>query len=393
MSKAKVIVLSVVVQGLSKAEAARRYEVSWQWVHTLVTRYEAGGLDAVEPQSRRPLSNPRATPADVRGRVVELRRQLEAAGLDAGPVTIASHLRAEGAAAPAASTIRRVLRDAGLVTPTPKKRPRSSLRRFQADQPNDCWQSDFTHWRLADGRDLEVIDWLDDHSRYLLSLTARTRVTGPDVVATFTDNVEAHGLPASTLTDNGSVYTARFTGGKNAYEHLLAALGVHQKNGHPGHPQTQGKIERFHQTLKKWLDKQPAADTTADLQRQLDRFQDLYNHHRPHRALAGQTPAAAYQATPKASPTGQPGGDLHRVRLDHVDNGGKTSLRRAGRMHHLGVGYAHRGQPVLILIDPATATVIHRTTGQVLSRHDIDPARAYWRNKDTEPGRWPGSER
>jgi transposase InsO family protein len=392
MSKPRVIVLSVVVQGLTKAEAARRYDVSWQWVHTLVTRYHAGGLDALEPRSRRPLTNARATPDRLRDRIVELRKQLDADGLDAGPVTIAAHLSAEGLTAPSTSTIRRILHHAGLIVPAPNKRPRSSLHRFQADQPNECWQSDFTHWPLADGTDVEIIDWLDDHSRLLLSLTAFTRVTGPDVVTTFTANVNDYGLPASTLTDNGMVYTARFVGGRNAFEYLLATLHVQQKNCHPGHPQTQGKIERFHQTLKKWLTKQPRAATLADLQRQLDRFRSLYNEHRPHRALDGRTPAAAYQATPKAIAASSTNPHF-RVRLDHVDTGGKISLRRTGRMHHLGVGYPHHGQPVIVLIDATTATVVHRTTGEVLSTHTIDADHIYWRNTQQKPGRWPGSQR
>ena len=396
MSKPRVIVLSVVVQGLSKAEAARRYDVSWQWVHTLVSRYHAGGLDALEPRSRRPLTNARATPDRLRDRIIELRKQLDADGLDAGPITIAAHLHAEDRTAPSTSTIRRILHQAGLVVPAPKKRPRSSLRRFQADQPNECWQSDFTHWQLvspdATSTDVEILDWLDDHSRLLLSLTASTRVTGADVVTTFTANVNDYGLPASTLTDNGVVYTARFVGGRNAFEYLLDTLHIQQKNGHPGHPQTQGKIERFHQTLKKWLAKQPPAATLADLQAQLDRFRHLYNQHRPHRALDARTPAAAYQATPKALPAGSNTNGHFRVRLDHVDTGGKISLRRAGRMHHLGVGYTHRGQPTIVLIDATTATVVHRTTGEVLSTHDIDTDRIYWRNTQQKPGRWPGSQ-
>lgn len=392
MSKARVIVLSVVHQGLSKAEAARRFEVSWQWVHLLVSRYEQGGLEAVEPRSRRPATNRNATPDLVRDRIVELRKQLDADGLDAGPVTIAAHLHREGVTAPSTSTIRRILHSAGLITPSPKKRPRSSLRRFSADQPNECWQSDFTHWKLADGTDIEILNWLDDHSRMLLSITAHTPVTGETVVDTFITTINTYGLPASTLTDNGTVFTARFTRGTNAFEYLLATLRIQQKNGHPGHPQTQGKIERFHQTLKKWLTRQPAATTMAELQTQLDRFQQIYNHHRPHRALGGLTPATSYHATPKAWPEQTTPTPHFRVRLDRVDTGGKVSLRRAGRMHHLNVGYAHRGTPVLILIDTTTATITHRTTGEILSQHLIDPNRKYWRNTQKEPGRWPGSQ-
>jgi transposase InsO family protein len=251
MSKARVIVLAVVHQGLTKAEAARRYGVSWQWVHTLVCRYNQGGLDAVEPRSRRPVSNSKGTAVGVADRIIELRKQLDADGLDAGPVTIAQHLADEGIQAPSTSTIRRILHAAGLIVANPKKRPRSSLHRFVADQPNECWQSDFTHWPLADGTDTEILNWLDDHSRLLLSITAFTRVSGDDVIDTFTSNVNAYGPPASTLTDNGSVYTSRFTGGRNAFEYLLHLLRVQQKNGRVNHPQTQGKIERFHQTLKK----------------------------------------------------------------------------------------------------------------------------------------------
>src|ERR1700745_2864932 len=140
------------------------------------------------------------------------------------------------------------------------------------------------HGQLADGTDVEVLNWLDDHSRYLLSCTAHAPVTGDDVVATFVAVIDDHGPPASTLTDNGRVYTARFTGGRNAFEYLLPVLGVRQKNGSPGHPQTQGKIERFHQTLQRWLLARPTARNLTELQRQLDEFSEHYNEHRPHRA-------------------------------------------------------------------------------------------------------------
>jgi len=389
VSKERVIVLSVVQQHLSKAETARRYHVSWRWVHTLVTRYQTCGWEAVEARSRRPHSNSRAVAAELRERIILLRRELQAAGLDHGPVSIAARLSQEGLRPPAFSTIRRILTAAGLITAEPKKRPKSSYRRFQADQPNECWQSDFTHWQLADGTDVEIINWLDDHSRYLLTSRAYRRVTGQTVITTFLNIAEAYGLPQSTLTDNGSVYTSRFTGGRNGFEYLLAYLGITQKNGHPGHPQTQGKIERFHQTLKRWLTAQPAAATIADLQTQLDTFTSIYNQIRPHRALHGTTPAQAYASTIKAAPASQPGEPHYRVRNDHVDRLGKISLRRAGRMHHLGVGAAHKGSAVTILIDADTVTVIHQSTGEVLSEHTIDPDRSYWRNQHRQPGRWP----
>jgi hypothetical protein len=129
----------------------------------------------------------------------------------------------------------------------------------------------------------------------------------------------------------------------------------------------------------------------AELQTQLDTFTHIYNQIRPHRALQGATPAHTYAATIKAAPAAQPSNPHYRVRNDHVDRLGKISLRRAGRMHHLGVGAAHKGQAVTILIDANTVTVIHQDTGEVLSKHTIDPGRSYWRNQHKPPGRWPPS--
>lgn len=392
MSKARVIVLSVVEQGMSKADAARKFGVSRRWVHTLVDRYNSGGLDALEPRSRKPHTSQARTPPEIRERIIHHRQHLTTEGLDAGPVTIAWHLEHEGLTPPAISTIRRIITTAGLVTPEPAKRPRSSYLRFQADQPNETWQSDFTHWALADGTDIEILNWLDDHSRLLLSCTVHHHVTGGDVVDTFTTTVNKYGLPASTLTDNGRVYTAKFGGGRNAFEYLIASLGVTQKNGHPYHPQTQGKIERFHHTLKRWLDARPAAQTATELQKQLDQFRIIYNEQRPHRALGRRTPQQAYNATIKATPDSNPLGAHYRIRRDIIDRFGKLTLRRAGTLHHLGVGHDHARKPVLILTDATQATVTDQHTGEILGIYDINPDHNYWPNKTKEPGRWPGSQ-
>jgi transposase InsO family protein len=272
MSKHRVAVLKVVSGRLSVTAAAAECGLGRQHLHRLLRRYREGGLEAVEPRSRRPRSNPGRTPETVRERIIALRTELTAQGLDAGPVTIAWHLEREGLPVPSTSTVRRILHAAGLVVPEPRKRPRSSWHRFEADAPNELWQSDMTHWRLADGTEVEICSWLDDHSRYLLDCTAFGRVSGDDVVATFCAAGEAHGWPAATLTDNGAIYASRFTGGRNAFESLLAYLGIEQRNGAPNHPQTQGKIERFQQTLKRWLERQPAARTLPELQAQLDAF-------------------------------------------------------------------------------------------------------------------------
>jgi transposase InsO family protein len=393
MSRARVAVLQIVSKQLTVTAAAAEYGISRRHLHRLLARYQEGGMDALEPRSRRPKTTPIATPEMVRQRVIELRRRLTADGLDAGPVTIAWHLEREGLPAPSTSTIRRILHAAGLITPEPRKRPRSSYTRFEMAQPNEMWQSDFVHWRLADGTDVEVLNWLDDHSRYLLSCSVHQPVTGDVVVAVFLGLVEEYGPPASTLTDNGSVYTSRFTGGANAFEYVLPILGVQQKNGSPGHPQTQGKTERFHQTLQRWLRARPPARTTVELQHQLDAFRGHYNEQRPHRALARATPGHAYRATPKAVPASNGHAHGHyRLRYDRLDTKGRMTLRRAGRMHHLGIGAAHARKRVLAFADDHHVTVAQLTTGEVLSRHRIEPNKTYWRNQMREPGRWPSPQ-
>jgi transposase InsO family protein len=391
MSKHRVAVLKVVAAQSSVTAAAAECGISRQHLHRLLRRYREGGLDDLEPRSRRPRSSPQTVPGAVRDRVLGLRISLDAEGLDAGPATIAWHLGREGLPVPSTSTIRRILHAAGLVVAEPRKRPRSSWIRFEAAAPNEVWQSDFTHWRLADESEVEIISWLDDHSRFLLGSAVCRRVSGDDVVATFTGAGEAHGWPAATLTDNGAVYTARFTGGRNGLEYLLAWLGIRQKNGAPGHPQTQGKVERFQQTLKKWLTRQPAARELAELQVQLDAFRTVYNEQRPHRAIGRRTPAAVYAARPKAHPAGRGAPGHFRLRYDTADKKGAISLRRAGRMHHLRVGALHAGRRVLAIVEEQEVTVVALDTGEILSVHRIEPDKGYWRNQRRDPGRWPGS--
>ncbi len=371
MSKQRVIV-EAILAGKSQREVARLYGVSQPRVSQLVAAWRAGGWAALEPQPRRPRTSPAATPDETVARICDLRRQLLADGCDAGPITIATLLTREGHKAPAPSTIWRILTRAGLVTPEPRKRPKHSYLRFQADLPNECWQADFTHWTLATGGDAEILLWLDDHSRYLISATAHTPVTGHIVVDTFRAACTRHGTPQSTLTDNGLVFTTRHRHGPNALEIELLTLGVTQKNGRPNHPQTQGKVERLNQTLKRWLAAQSPAASLQNLQTQLDDFTDYYNTHRPHRSLNRATPAQAYQARAKATPDHNRDGHF-RIRDDKVYANGQVTLRRGGRMHHIGLGKEHAGQPVRMLIHDLHVTVINRATGEILRELTINP--------------------
>jgi transposase InsO family protein len=301
--------------------------------------------------------------------------------LDAGADTIAWHLEHHHKIKLSRATIYRIIRRANLIVAEPKKKPRSSYIRFQAEQPNETWQADFTHHRLADGTDIEILTWLDDHSRYALSITAHRPVTGPAVVATFRQAIARYGTPLSTLTDNGLVFTTRFAHGgrtsRNAFETELVKLRVRQKNSRPNHPSTCGKVERFQQTMKRWLRTQPGADTTRQLQAQLDTFAKIYNHHRPHRSLPHHTtPAVAYNTRPKAGPGEHDIDTEFRFRHDRVNNG-RVSLRINGHLHHIGLGRPLDGTRVILLIDHLDVRVIHAATGEIIRALTINPERRY----------------
>jgi transposase InsO family protein len=381
VSKARLIITAVVLEGRSQAQVARDYNVSEGWVSKLVARYRVEGETAFQARSRRPRTHPGATSADVVQVVLRLRRQLAASGLDAGADTIAWHLEHHHHITLSRATIYRIIRRHDLIVAEPKKKPKSSYIRFAAEQPNETWQADFTHHRLADGTDIEILTWLDDHSRYALSVTAHRPVTGPVVVATFRAAINQHGTPLSTLTDNGLVFTTRFAHGgrtsRNALETELVKLRVRQKNSRPNHPTTCGKVERFQQTMKRWLRTQPTAATINQLQTQLDTFADIYNHHRPHRSLPHRaTPAVAYHTRPKAGPSEHDLDTEFRVRHDRINNG-RVTLRINSQLHHIGLGRPLDGTPVILLIDHLDVRVIHATTGEIIRTLTIDPERRY----------------
>jgi transposase InsO family protein len=276
MELAGYLVNAVVIEGRSVREVARAHGVSKTWLYELLNRHKELGEAAFVPRSRRPKSSPSRVSPEMEDEIIALRKSLAEEGLDAGAHTIRYYLqrrhRRHKALVPSVATIWRVLKRRGFVLPEPQKRPKCSYVRFNAELPNECWQADTTHWALADGTDVEVLNFLDDHSRSLAASRAFATTKAPDVVATFQAAVEELGLPASLLTDNGAIFTAESRGGRCAMESLLVGLGVAYKHGRPYHPQAQGKVEHFHQTLKRWLAKQPRATTLEALQAQLDRF-------------------------------------------------------------------------------------------------------------------------
>jgi len=387
MSLAELVIVSVKVEGRSKSEVAGDYKISRYWVQQLVKRYEAEGEAAFTPRSRRPHSNPRAVSLDLEDRIVRLRKDLSKKGLDAGAETIRSHLHAAATDRLAStSTIWRILTRRGFVTPQPNKRPKGAGTRFCADMPNERWQADITHWQLADGTSVEILNIIDDHSRLDLMSKARLTTTGPDVLASFRTAFGRYAIPASVLTDNGAVFTGKPRGGgRVALEIELDLLGVRLHHSRPYHPQTWGKVERFHQTQKKWLAAQPPATTIRILQHQLDRFRRYYNTQRPHRAVERRTPEQAYTARPKAKPA-KPSIPVHyRVRRDKTDTSGVITLRYDSQLRHIGLGREHARQRVLALVADLYVRVVDAETGELLRELTIDPARDY-QPLDRPPG-------
>ncbi len=203
-------------------------------------------------------------------------------------------------------------------------------------------------------------------------------------MSSYADTAGQHGIPASTLTDNGMVYTVRLAGigrrgGRNGFEQQLRDWHVVQKNSRPNHPTTCGKVERFQQTLKNWLRAQPDQPVTlVELQALLDRFRTEYNQHRPHRSLPHRaTPAALYDTMPKALP-GATRDDTHdRIRHDRVDKSGTVTLRVAGQLRHIGIGRTHNRTHVILLVQDLEVRVANAITGELLRELTIDTTRDY----------------
>lgn len=379
MDLARYVVEAVVLEGRSYREVARAHGVSKSWVGKVVARFREGGYEALATRSRAPRRIPHRTPAPMEDEILRLRGELTEAGHDAGAATIHFHLaRAGHEHLPSVSTIWRILKRRGLVTPEPHKRPRSSWVRFEATLPNERWQSDVTHWRLADGAQVDILNFLDDHSRLIVASQAIRVVRAPDVLRVFSEAAARWAFPASLLTDNGCVYTAWHRGGTNVVEAELLARGIAYRHSRPYHPQTCGKVERFHQTLKAYLAKQQPADTIGALQAQVDAFVAYYNDVRPHRARGRMTPKAAFEARDKARPAGPkldvPTGT--RVRRDRVDSGGSVTLRHKGRLHHIGVGKPHKHKPVILLVADLDVRVLTEE-GEMLRHLTLDPTKNY----------------
>ena len=333
-------------------------------------RFRAEGLAGLEPRSRAPRTSPRRIGSDVEDAIVALRKELVDLGVDAGPGTIRWHLGRRGLLAPSEATIWRVLVRRGFVIPEPRKRPKSSYRRFEASAPNELWQADCTDWVTAAGT-ARLLSFLDDHSRVALRVRALTEATTEATWETFSQASAAWGVPLGQLTDNGLNFSGKLRGFEVSFEKELRAIGVVPKTSRPYHPQTCGKVERFQQTLKKWLRRQPLAADLTDLQAQLDAFVTYYNFKRPHRGIGRRTPSERWAETPPAINLGialpSPALITHNV----VSHNGVLTLGH----YRIGVGSRWRGRTARIHHDNTHVAVF--IDHQLIRALTLDPTRSY----------------
>lgn len=305
--------------------------ISRKSFYELRKRARADGPAAVlEPRSRRPRTSPAKLTEEVEVQAVQVRAALEASGLDHGPISVHDKMHAVGLDhVPSTASLARIFRQAGVARLEPKKKPRSAWRRFVYPAPNACWQLDATEYVLSGGRKCVIFQLIDDHSRYAVASHVASGETAKDAIAVFDKEVAGHNLPQRLLSDNGLALNPSRRGHLGQLVVHVMALGTEPITGKPYKPTTQGKNERFHQTLFRYLDKQPAAESLPELQAQVDAFDQIYNTQRPHQGLPGHvTPLAAWEARFSGEPRGR--------RTPRVRAGPHRQRRRPGRRqdHH-----------------------------------------------------------
>lgn len=370
------LIVSVDVNGLNVTEFCRQHGISTWFFYDLRKRWATEGEAAIEPRSRAPKTVTNRTPGWVEDMIVDLRKELDGLGLDAGAATIWTHLGERlpaDTAVPSEATIWRVLTRRGFITPQPDKAPKHAYRSFAAAWANECWQIDDITWELVDGSVVKVITCLDDCTRLCPGLKAVETVNGQAAFEAFSGFAQQWGWPQRFLSDNAKAYKIRLA-------ETVGALGVDHRHGRHYHPQTQGKVERFHQTLQKWLRAQPRAATLTELQTQLDAFVEVYNHKRPHRAIGRRTPAAVYAQTPKAGPADRPLGtptSTHRVT---VHNG----VCHINKRYSITIGAAHNHHTAIVVITGLSCHIF--IAGRLIRHLQLDPTRRHQPLYD-RPGR------
>lgn len=370
-----------VTEVCGQARTTRKTFYKW------AARYRREGLAGLEERSRRPLSSPLKTAEAVEELIVELRAELAGAGFDHGAISIQERMYAstdvDDDLVPSVATIHRILVRRGLVEPQPRKRPKGSWRRFEAPAPNDWWQIDAMDWVIATGL-VKIFNIIDDHSRVAIRSRAVPEATTSEAWTTFCQGGQHWGLPAGVLSDNGLCFSGKLRGFEVQFEANLRDAGVRPITGRPFHPQTTGKVERFQQTLKKRLRRQPLARSLTELQDQLDEFCWIYNHERPHQGIGRATPIHRWRATaasgPADSPLEHPLPPRPVVRQVIVCNAGKVWLDR----YNIGIGTRYKGATATVITDNGYASVY--INDQLVRHLKIDPTRRYQPQATTPTG-------
>ena len=353
------LIVQVETRDLNVTSFCAQHGISTWFFWDLRRRFALEGNTALEPKSRAPHVVANKTAAAIEDAIVAKRKELVEGGLDAGAETIAFHLRhLDGVPSP--STVWRILRARGFITPEPKKAPKRTRRRFTAARANECWQLDDTTWHLADGTEVKILNVLDDHSRLLVASTAMASCTGAAALGALAVAAAVLGWPARVLSDNAKAF-------RDVLAPALRSMGVGTGHSRPYHPQTNGKVERFHQTLKRWLTRQPRAGSVEELGVQLDVFRHLYNHHRPHRSLGRRFPAEVWAAAPKSGPADRALGAPTTVHQGVV-RGGRLD---AGRRYLISVGAAYSGREALAVITGLSCHVF--VEGRLVRALTLDP--------------------
>jgi transposase InsO family protein len=286
--------------GANRAELCRRFGVSRSNGYKWLRRFETDGTTALAERSRRPESSPGRTPGWLEARVLAVRSE----NPTWGGRKIRRVLETEGvASAPSPSTITEILRRGGVLD-GPRAGERRAWTRFEHAEPNLLWQMDFKgHFALQGGGRCHPLTILDDHSRYALEVGACGDEQTQTVRARLTEVFRRHGLPRRILADNGPPWgTAGADTPHTALSVWLLDLDVGLVHGRPYHPQTQGKDERFHRTLKADVIARQSFDTLDKAQAAFEAWRALYNERRPHEALDYQTPSSRYRMSARSMP-------------------------------------------------------------------------------------------
>jgi len=353
--------------------------ISRQTFYQYERRFEKEGFSGLAPRSRAAKSHRNQTPVEMEMAVVHRHDELARQGLDAGARSVWGWMSRAGLGPPSARTIHRILARHGRVQVQPQKRPRSATRRFEAAQPNGCWQMDGMDWKLADDRPVKVIRALDDHSRKVFRSTVAVSESGDAARQCLLAAIGVHGRPAMVLTDNSLAFNGSRRGVEVQLQKTLRGLGIAQVASRARHPGTCGKAEREHQTLQRWLRAHPQAQTIEELQGLIDLYDDVYNSQRPHQALGGlDTPDERYQATAKAVATDHPlPAQKLRMRQVTVSRRGTVSAGSTPNGQHveIHIGREWEGTVVSVARDGNHVAVFHHKTP--IYSISIDPTRRY----------------